>query len=65
MAMSGIKTLMHLGSLGKTNLQGYKVANRLGVTSAILWDCQGLNNVVVFLGNTLEENKVRSLLKVS
>ena len=62
MAISGIETLMLLGSLGKAN---FKAAKSLSTWEYLQQVKVTLKNVVVFLGNTLEENKVRSLLKVS
>ena len=66
MAISEIETLMQLGSLGEAN---FKAAKSLTAWEQLQQVCgilpKTLKNVVVFLGNTLEENKVRSLLKVS
>ena len=64
MAISGIETLMQLGLLGETNFKAAKSLTACNFSNFVGLP-KTLKNVVVFLGNTLEENKVRSLLKVS
>ena len=62
---SGIETLMQLGSLGEANYNPAKCLNALSNFSNFVGLLKTLNSIAVFLGNTLEENKARSLLKVS
>ena len=65
MAISGIETLMQLGLLGKANFKAAKSLPLGSNFSKFVGLPKTLKNFVVFLGNTLEENKVRLLLKVS
>ena len=63
MAMCGIETLVQLGSLGKAN---FKASKYLTAWESNNWIAQDSPRMfVVFLGNTLEENKVISLMKVA
>ena len=65
MAICGILTSMQLGLLGKANFKAAKsltTLEQLQQTGGIAKDSTRM--FVVFLGNTLEENKVLFLLKV-
>ena len=61
-AIGGIETLRQLGSLGKAN---FKAAKSLTAWEYLQQVRATAKDFVVFLGNTLEENKVRLVLKVS
>ena len=64
MAIGGIETLMQLGSLGEANFKAAKSQPLGSNSSKFVGLPKTLKNVVVFLGDALEENKVRFLLKV-
>ena len=57
MTINGIETLRQLGLLGKAKIQGCKVTNRLGVTSASRSDCQRLSIVLLLSGIERKQSK--------
>ena len=64
MAISGIETLLQLGSLGEANFQSVKSLTAWEYLQQLGGIAEDSQDCCWFLGNTLEENKVRSLLKV-
>ena len=65
MAISGIEALMQLSLWREANFKAAKSLTAKSNFSKFVGLLKTLKDVVVFLGNTLEENKVRSLWKVS
>ena len=65
MAIGGIETLRQLGSLGEANFKAAKSLTIWEYLQQVKVTAKDSQVLVVFLGNTLEENKVRLLLKVS
>ena len=63
--INGIESLRQLGLLGKAHFKAAKSLTAWEYLQQVKATAKTLKYFVVVLGNTLEENKVRLLLKVS